>query len=157
MIKIQIAKVYTFSVIVRSEGMSAVTSTGTAILATTANISFSVMQELWCALHALHCSQLTVYSVTCYGQPVHVVDEVDVHQHGHGHPLPRRHMPRPGSELHLQPPVSLVHLPHEGRRAVVGWEPHLGGPLLEMLSWHGTATPSSVTFSEWIAEFQFDN
>ena len=46
MIKIRIAKVYTFSVIVRSEGMSAVTSTGTAILATTANISFSVMQEL---------------------------------------------------------------------------------------------------------------
>ena len=44
MIKIRIAKVYTFSVIVRSEGMSAVTSTGTAILATTANIS--VMQEL---------------------------------------------------------------------------------------------------------------
>ena len=65
--------------------------------------------------------------------------------------------PLSSTELHLQPPVGLVHLPHEGRRAVVGWEPHLGGPLLEMLSWHGAATPSSVTFSEWIAEFQFDN
>ena len=105
-----------------------------------------------------HCRHLTVLWVTCDGQPVHVVDEIHVHQHSHCHPLSGGHVTssRAGSELHLEPPGGLVVLLHQGRRAVVGREPDhsLGGSLGETLSRHRDATPSNCHFSQWITLVQ---
>ena len=82
--------------------------------------------------------------VTCDGQPVHVVDEVDVDEHHHGDPLPGGDAAlrgRRAPELHLEAALRLVVLPHERGRAVVGGQPHhaLAAPLLQALGRHGRA------------------
>ena len=64
---------------------------------------------------------------TCQGQPVHVVDQVDVDQHGDGDPLPGGDVARGGvgggSELGLQEPGVLHGLGgDEGGGGGVGWQ-----------------------------------
>ena len=101
----------------------------------------TVLQALHDILQSCISSAELIIIITCYGESIHVVDEVHIDKDRDSDPLfgrdpgPRS---RHSAELHLEPARLLVHLPHEGGRAAVGWQPHhtLGGPVRQLLGWH---------------------